>query len=286
MRSPQSASAEQFEQFEKFHSAQYPLLLPNAWDAASAALFQKQGASAIATSSAALAWSLGYADGGALPRHELLAAIQRIKRVLQVPLSIDLEDGYSDSPREVAALIRQVAELGVAGINLEDGAANPQNLADKISAARQSLGVLPLFINARTDVYLRQLTSADQAVGMCVERLKQYHLAGADGAFVPGMTEVSDVRQLVAGLNFPKAMPLNLMLLPAISSGASMLELFQAGVRRFSTGPATFLAAYNSANTAANQLLYAGKWMAASIDQAEPEVALENIRYDIMNGLF
>lgn len=234
--------------FFALHNQQSPLVLPNAWDAASAALFQRAGAPAVATSSAALAWSLGYADGSTLPRPELLAAIARIQRVLTVPLTVDLEEGYSDSATDVAGLVVDVAHLGVAGINLEDGARAPQLLVEKIAACRQALGARPLFINARTDVYLRGLATGAEAPALSLERAQAYQLAGADGLFVPGLSSVEDAAFITARTE----MPLNLMLLPDLPP---IPALFAAGVRRFTAGPANFLSAYGHAFTAAQALL-------------------------------
>lgn len=229
-----------FDQFQALHRAASPLLLPNAWDAASARLFEQAGAAAIATSSASLAWSLGHADGGALPPEELLAAVRRIARVIHVPLTVDLEDGYSDDPAAVAALACAVADAGAVGINLEDGAGRPELLADKIAAIRAAPGGRALFINARCDVWLRQLATGDAALAMGLERLRRYRAVGADGGFAPGVTLASDARALAGGID----MPLNLMLLPGM---APVAELHAAGARRLSVGPAPFLAAYGRA---------------------------------------
>ncbi|MDX3774719.1 isocitrate lyase/phosphoenolpyruvate mutase family protein [Chromatiaceae bacterium AAb-1] len=228
-----------FTRFMQLHQSDKPLLLPNVWDAASLVLAQQQGAVAVATSSAALAWSLGYPDGTVLPADELLAAVCRLLRVSKVPLSIDIEQGYSDDPAQVAVLVKQLADAGVVGINLEDGADQPELLASKIHACRQLLAGQPLFINARTDVYLRQLCSADAAVAECVNRFSLYQQAGADGAFIPGLTDLATVAELYQQLT----LPINLMGWPA---GATVAELSAAGVKRLSAGPALFLQSYNS----------------------------------------
>ncbi|MBA2672438.1 isocitrate lyase/phosphoenolpyruvate mutase family protein, partial [Ramlibacter sp.] len=182
--------------FFSLHAAAQPLVLPNAWDAASAALFQDTGATAIATSSASLAWALGYKDGGGLPRQELMGAVERILRVIGIPLTVDMEDGYSDDPAEVAALAAQLAQAGAVGINLEDGSKPPAVLAAKIAAIRGKLDAGSFFINARTDVYLRSLAPAGAQVPMAVERAQQYRAAGADGIFVPGLRVAAEVAQI------------------------------------------------------------------------------------------
>lgn len=258
--------------FHNLHAASNttPLIIPNAWDAASAALFERAGASAIATSSAALAWSLGYADGGALPRGELIAAIARIQRVIRVPLTVDLEDGYSDAPASVAALVAEVAALGVAGINVEDGAQPPEVLAEKIAASRRALGSTPLFINARTDVYLRGMAHGTAATAMTLARATLYHAAGADGLFVPGMSSAEDTASIAS----QTALPLNLMLLPHMPA---IQSLYTAGARRFTAGPANFQSAYGHAQKLAHALL---------VDHSVTGLFDNALAYDTMNAAF
>lgn len=225
--------------FFAFHQQPEPLLLINIWDPASAVLAQQQGAKALGTSSAALAWSLGYADGQQLPVAELLAAVQPILRVIQLPLTVDIEQGYSDDPMQVAHLVVQLTELGVAGINIEDGTAEPELLSAKIRTCRRLLNGRALFINARTDVYLAQLAAGPEAVTECLRRLALYQEAGADGAFVPGLTDLAVAKQL----SQHSTLPLNLMGWP---KGATVEDLTAAGVKRLSAGPALFLQSYQA----------------------------------------
>ncbi|WP_444929382.1 isocitrate lyase/phosphoenolpyruvate mutase family protein [Microbulbifer sp. SSSA002] len=237
-----------FNTFAQLHQAAAPLILPNAWDAASALLCENAGAKAVGTSSAALAWSLGYADGGALPVEEHLNAIARIARVTSLPLTVDIEDGYSQNPAEVAELACKMVALGVAGINIEDGKDTQESLGEKISAIRQALNGRPLFINARTDVYLNALASGDQAIKMCIERLELYKSSGADSGFIPGLSAVDEARRLAAGID----LPLNIMLLPGM---APISEFFAAGIKRFSTGPVLFQSVYGHLSEALKQLI-------------------------------
>jgi 2-methylisocitrate lyase-like PEP mutase family enzyme len=236
------------QQFLKLHQAGSLLLLPNAWDAASAKLFEAAGASAVATSSASLAWACGYADGGALPPEELLHAVANITRVLKVPLTVDMEDGYSADPAEVGRLAAELAGKGAVGINLEDGSDAPELLAGKIGAIRAALKGTPLFINARTDVYLRRLKVQGSPAQASVERLQLYRAAGADGAFVPGLTALPEVQEISAAVN----MPLNVMAMPGLPAIAALQA---AGVRRLSVGPAPFQVAYEHAKTSVEALL-------------------------------
>lgn len=234
--------------FVALHQAQQPLLLPNAWDAASARLWQELGALAVATSSAAVAWSRGYADGGDLPRHELLNSLHGMIRVTTVPLTVDLEAGYSDQPEQVAELATEIVRAGAVGINLEDGVKPPDMLVAKIRAIRSALGSVPLFINARTDVYLRGLAMGAAAVAVTVERLNRYREAGADGSFVPGLASGQEMATISAAV----AMPLSIMTIPALPS---MSALRDAGVRRISAGPTLFKKAYGTGQVAARAFL-------------------------------
>jgi 2-methylisocitrate lyase-like PEP mutase family enzyme len=248
-----------FTQFNALHMQATPLLLPNAWDAASTVLLQTDGVRAIATSSAALAWSLGYADGGALPPDELLAAVRRIVRVATVPVSVDLEDGYSTNPQAVADLVVQVARAGAVGINLEDGSAPAAVLADKIAACRQALADTPLFINARTDVYLKGLAkdaqghdpNNDHAVALCSQRLQAYRAAGASGAFVPGLASAGEAARLAPQIH----LPLNVMAVPHLSSAS---QLAAAGVKRISVGDSLFQTTYGYSRLKAQHFMATG----------------------------
>ena len=242
-------SSQLHAQFLSLHHAQHPLLLTNAWDAASARLWQELGAPAVATSSAAVAWSRGYADGGALPQSELLSCLAGIVRVTSIPVTADIEHGYSDDPEVVAALAAEIAATGVAGINIEDGAGQPEELVAKIHAIRAALRGAPLFINARTDVYLRGLASGDAAVAMAIERLAMYRDAGADGGFVPGLSSTQDAGSIAEAVG---PLLVNVMTLPGLPPAA---ELRAAGVRRISTGPFLFKTAFGSAKLAAQAFL-------------------------------
>ncbi len=223
--------------FAQLHQQPGALLLPNVWDAASAWIAQQSGAQAIATSSAAMAWSLGYADGSALPPEPLLGAVQRIVRVARVPVTIDLEDGYSDDPQAVVQLAARVRHAGAVGINLEDGSGPVERLVRKIEAIRADPVAGELFVNARTDVYLLGMASGAAAVDMTLQRAAAYAGAGADSIFVPGLSQLDAVRAVLADI----ARPLNLMTLPQGPGAAQWAPL---GVKRISMGAGLFLKVY------------------------------------------
>jgi 2-methylisocitrate lyase-like PEP mutase family enzyme len=217
--------------FRNLHQGPGLLLLPNAWDAISARLTESLGATAIATTSAGLAWSHGYPDGNALPEDQLIAAIRDIARVVRVPLTVDLEAGYSDDPGAVARLVERVLALGVVGINIEDGAGFPDLLCRKIAAIRDQVehSGADMFINARTDVYLGG-ASGDAATEEVIRRASQYRAAGCDGLFVPGLSSADAMAAISTAI---EPMPLNIMAVPNVPP---MDTLQKSGVRRVSAG--------------------------------------------------
>ncbi|MBB3890542.1 2-methylisocitrate lyase-like PEP mutase family enzyme [Phenylobacterium haematophilum] len=236
--------------FKQLHADPQILVLPNAWDAASAALMEDAGAKAVATSSAAVAWAHGYADGDLLPVPTLLAAIGEIARVLKVPLTADIEGGYSDDLATLAETIKGVVGAGAVGINLEDGGRDPDLHARKIEAVRKAAGA-ELFVNARTDVYLRGLAEGDAALAETLRRAELYRAAGADGIFVPGPTDEALLGTLARDI----ALPLNVM----GRGGAPSAERLQAlGVRRLSSATAPFRAAYAALGRVISDFLASG----------------------------
>jgi 2-methylisocitrate lyase-like PEP mutase family enzyme len=253
----------QAETFKKLHEGPQILVLPNAWDAASAALMEDAGAMAVATSSAALAWAHGYADGDVLPRAALLAALSEIARVISVPLTADIEGGYTDDLPELTELIKAVASAGAVGINLEDGARAPDLHARKIEAARKAGA--DLFVNARIDVYLRG-GQGDEALTETLRRAAQYKDAGASGVFVPGPVDET----LIATLANEIALPLNVMGRAGAPSAARLQEL---GVRRLSSATAPFRAAYAAAQRAISAFVASGDADAlATLGQGLPDL--------------
>jgi 2-methylisocitrate lyase-like PEP mutase family enzyme len=227
------------KQFSQLHQGPAILLLPNAWDAGSARLIESLGAKAIATTSAGLAWSNGYPDGNALPEDQLIAAVREVARVIRVPLTIDVEAGYSDDPDAVARLVARILGVGVVGINIEDGAGSPDLLCRKIAAIREhaARSGCDLFINTRTDVFLRGIASGEAAIEEVISRSSRYRAAGCDGLFVPGLVK-GDAMAAISTAIAP--IPLNVMAVPNLPS---MDTLQKSGVRRLSAGSAIAQAA-------------------------------------------
>jgi 2-methylisocitrate lyase-like PEP mutase family enzyme len=242
-------------QFHRLHDLKSPLLLPNAWDAGSARVIESCGAKAIATTSAGLAWACGYPDGNHLPAKELFDAVRRIVRVVRVPISVDIEEGFAAAPDQVAANVEALVDLGVAGINIEDGTNAPALLAEKISAIRARLRSddRSIFINARTDVCLRGMAAGEAAVDEILRRASLYSQAGCDGLFVPALTDLAQIKKISTAL---VGTPLNIMWLPGL---ASMDELHLAGVRRISAGAALSKNIMAQTQALASQYL-AGDW--------------------------
>ncbi|MCC3157085.1 isocitrate lyase/phosphoenolpyruvate mutase family protein [Hymenobacter sp. 15J16-1T3B] len=225
-----------YQRFRALHYQRSPLVLPTIWDARSAAVCQAQGSAAVGTSSAAMASVLGYADGEQLPFAELRYLVGRICAGATVPVSVDMEGGYSREPAQILEHIRELAALGVAGINLEDSVAAPgrrellapEAFAATLAAVRAGLTAagVDVFLNVRTDTYL---LPGPQPLAATLHRLRLYEAAGADGLFVPGLTELAAIQRLCQATS----LPVNLMALPALPDFAALAA---AGVRRLSMG--------------------------------------------------
>lgn len=255
------------ETLRRLHHGPEPLLVGSAWDPASAVLFQQAGFAAIATSSAGVAYSLGYPDGERLPWEEMLAAIARIVRAVDIPVSADIEAGYGASPEVVAETCRGVLEAGAVGVNLEDAVGQPPRLealerqVEKIRAVRQmaeDYGV-PLVINARTDGYWLKLGEEPARFEDSVRRATAYRAAGADCLFVPGATDPELIAALVQAIDGP----LNVLATPGAPDVA---ELAQLGVARISQGSGPARAVLAATRRIAQDLKAHGRYDAYTQD--------------------
>ena len=241
--------------FRDAHAKGKTLVLPNAWDAASARMVADAGAAAIATSSAAVAWCHGYADGETMPRDVVMTATKEVLRVVDLPVTVDSEAGYSDDPAKVAAHVMALIDLGVAGINIEDSTDEPGLLVAKIEAIKAAAKAkgADIFINARADVYLKNLVPDDAKLKEIVRRGVIYRDAGADGFFAPAVTALSDIRAVVDAVD----LPVNSL---ANKAAPDVAALKSAGVRRVSIGALTARAAYGQAAKVIKMLLNDGKY--------------------------
>jgi 2-methylisocitrate lyase-like PEP mutase family enzyme len=228
---------QQAEVLHSLHAPGKPLVLVNAWDAVSARVIEEAGAPAIATTSAGMAWSLGYSDGERLPREELLAACARIRRVVRGPFTVDLERGYGRTVAEVVSLVRALLALGVVGINIEDGREDgrlvpSQQLCERIAAIRalaEESGVR-LFINARTDAYFAAKLDPARRFDEALDRARLFAAAGADGIFVPGMGQLEEIARFARAISLPFNVYAGYPGVPTLAALAA------AGVRRVSLG--------------------------------------------------
>ncbi len=224
--------------FRVMHRSGKILVLPNAWDVASARVFEEAGFGAIATTSAGIAFSLGYPDGQKISREEMLARVTRIARAVKVPVTADLEAGYGDLPQDAARTALAAVEAGAVGLNLEDATNDPKNplidlnlQLERIKAVREAAlksGTL-LVLNARTDVYLAEVGAPELRYFEAVKRLMAYRDAGADCVFVPGLTDPATIAQLVKDVQCP----LNILAGPG---SPPIPELEKLGVARASLG--------------------------------------------------
>ncbi|MBP0458760.1 isocitrate lyase/PEP mutase family protein [Streptomyces montanisoli] len=249
------------------------LVLPNAWDAASAAVIAEAGARAIATTSGGVAWSLGRGDGEHADLELMAGAAARIAAAVDVPVTVDAESGYGD----IAEAVRHFVAAGAVGVNLEDSGAPGGGLysagqqAARIRTAREAAtaaGLPELVINARTDIYLRGVGAPEGRLDDALARTAAYAEAGADGIFVPGLLDLDALRALAEG-----PLPVNVMAGPGAPAVA---ELAAAGVRRVSVGTGAAQAAYTAARAAAVALLTDGTY-------GPLEGALD---YSTLNALF
>ncbi|MET7574325.1 isocitrate lyase/phosphoenolpyruvate mutase family protein [Streptomyces sp. NPDC005492] len=244
--------------FRSLHVPGRPLVLPNAWDAASARIAEDAGAAAVATTSAGLAWALGVPDGDHLDRERAMEAVARVTATVAVPVSADIESGFAQDAAGVADTVRAVLAAGAVGVNIEDalygGAGVLRSVAEqseRIAAARAAADAegVALFINARTDTFLRGAGGVDATL----ERAAAFRAAGADGIFVPGAVDPGTVKELADGIDAP----LNVL----VGHGAPpVAELAALGVARVSAGSTVALAAYAVVRRAARELLDTGTY--------------------------
>ena len=222
--------------FRELHQQEAPFILCNVWDSASAAIAEKLDYQALGTSSAAIATSLGKADGQNISFETLLTVVKQISAVTSLPLSVDIEAGYADTPQKIVDNIAELAKLGVMGINIEDSQlingrrslVDMHDFSEKLSQVKVQLNDsnIEMFINVRSDTYI---VDAATALPETIERISLYEGAGADGIFLPCLTAADDISKIVANCS----LPLNVMCMPEL---ANFDQLQQLGVKRISMG--------------------------------------------------
>ncbi len=265
--------SEKAKLFRSLHQEQ-PLVLANVWDGASLAIVQKAGASALGTTSAGVAWSLGRQDGGGLSREEAMGALQRMTALATVPLTADIEAGYGETLDELTVTMQEVIAAGAVGINIEDGMPGgalrsldeQQGRIARVREVADEQG-LDLFINARLDAVLFGLD--DGTSETTIDRALALVDAGADGIFVPGVGDSATIKLLADRI----PVPLNVM---TGGGGLSVSQAVEAGARRISVGMAIPQIAYALVKSAATELLGSG-----SCDSL-----VGGVDYGELNGLF
>lgn len=245
------------EKFAALHQPGAPIVLYNCWDAGSAAAIAKAGAPALATGSWSVAVAQGHNDGEDLPMTALLDTAKRITATTDLPLSVDFEGGYATDPAALSENIKALLATGAVGLNFEDrivsegkGLHPLDTQVARIQAIRATADAqdIPLYINARTDVFLQAAPETHGAhFDEAVRRVAAYVKAGASGVFVPGLTDPDLIKQMVAHV----AAPVNVLCLDVTADLAPLAAL---GVARISFGPAPYRAALKALTTQASQL--------------------------------
>lgn len=264
-RSPTATDlANKAKELRQLHHGRDVLLLPNAWDAATARILEEAGFPAVATTSAGIAFLRGYPDGQKISRLEMLEVVSWVTRAVKVPVTADMEAGYGDRPEDAAATARGVIEAGAVGLNFEDGTDDPTNplvdlqlQVEKLRAIREesTRAGVPLVINARTDVYLAGVGECEKRYDLAMRRAVAFKAAGADCVFVPGLRDSEVIRRLVAELKFP----VNILAGPG-SPGVP--ELQKLGVARVSLGSGPMRASLGLMKRIAEELRISGTYAA------------------------
>jgi 2-methylisocitrate lyase-like PEP mutase family enzyme len=264
-------------QFRQLHRGPRALVLANVWDVASARIIQSAGFPALATTSAGIAFSLGYPDGQKIPREEMIARIGRIARAVTLPVSADIEAGYGPTPDDAARTTRELIEAGAIGMNIEDLSGDPDRplleisiAVEKIKAARVAAAQLrvPMVVNARTDVYLQPGGDARSKYDEAVRRLAAYRDAGADCVFAPGLKDAETIGRLVKDLQCP----VNILAMPG---SPSIPELEQLGVARVSLGSGPMRATLGLLVRIAREIQSSGTY--ATLDSGVPHAEMNEM---------
>lgn len=232
------SQADKASRFKAMHVPGDPVLLYNIWDAGGAKTLAAAGAKAVATGSWSVAAAHGYDDGEAMPLDLTLRIVERIAQSVDLPLTVDFEGGYAEQPEAVAANVARVIAAGAIGINFEDqivrgdGLYTPDQQAERIRAVRHAADAagVALFINARTDLFLKASSDHAALIEDALMRQETYAAAGADGFFVPGLTDEA----LIEAVCRRSSLPVNVMMTGPLTSPAAVARL---GVARASFGP-------------------------------------------------
>lgn len=251
--------------FHALHRRGEPLVLANAWDVASARLVEEAGAKAVATTSAAVAWSLGAPDGDRLALDAAIELIGRVAAAVSVPVTADVENGFALTPSGVGETIRGVLAAGAVGVNIEDTVYSESGIslrdvaeqAERLAAARSAADAagVDLFINARIDTFLRAVGDPATRLDATVARATAFVRAGASGIFVPGVVDATTISALVSAIDAPLNILIGRVPLP-------IPEIAALGVARISFGSSIAAAAYGLVDRAAREIFGDGTYTA------------------------
>jgi 2-methylisocitrate lyase-like PEP mutase family enzyme len=272
---------ERAEILRRLHEGPPILVLPNVWDVVTARIVEASGFAALATTSAGVAFALGYPDGERISRAEMAAAVGRIAARVRVPVTADMEAGYGRTPQSAAETARDVIAAGAVGMNLEDAPADGDGLFDltlqveRVRAARESADSagVPLVINARTDVFLASIGAPETRLSHAVRRLNAYRAAGADCLFAPGITDRGTIAALVREVGGP----LNVLAGPGCPP---VPELETLGVRRLSLGSGVMRATLGLVRRIAAELQGPGTFTTLLGDQVPPHAEVNRLLGD------
>ncbi len=261
------------EAFRALHRGPPLLLMANAWDAITARLFEAEGFAAVATTSGGVSWAVGYADGEAAPWDEVVGQTARIARAVKVPVTADIEAGFGATPEEVARSIGDIIGAGAVGVNLEDGTPGPvpirpvDEAVARIRAAREAAreAGVPIVINARTDLYLKQIGDEAGRFDEAVARGRAYLAAGADCFYPIGLRDAATMGRLVQALKAP--ININVR-----AGWPSVAELEALGVARVTTATQLTLVALAATRDVARAIKTTGTFDAINPAIAHPEM--------------
>jgi 2-methylisocitrate lyase-like PEP mutase family enzyme len=254
----QGSQSEKEKQFHHLHHNNELLVLPNIWNPLSAKILEETGYKAVATASASIAFANGYQDGEKIPFDELIFILKRIVKCVNIPVTADVESGYAHNNLLLKENIKRLIDTGIAGINFEDSHHDEQKLyskeeqSEKINLIKNTASDSGsnLFINARTDVFIKQNhLSKEEKVAEAIERGKAYKAAGADGFYPIFLKEKVSIKRVIEEV----ALPVNILMLPGIPDFSGSKEI---GVARISLGPGFLRYAINSMKNIAEKLLH------------------------------
>ncbi|MBV9552324.1 MAG: isocitrate lyase/phosphoenolpyruvate mutase family protein [Alphaproteobacteria bacterium] len=269
-RAQQAAKA---EAFRALHRGPPLLLMANAWDAVTARLFEAEGYAAVATTSGGVSWAVGYADGEAAPWDEVVGQTARIARAVNVPVTADIEAGFGATPEAVARSIGDIIQAGAVGVNLEDGTAGPtpirsiDDAAARIRAAREAANAagVPIVINARTDLYLKQIGDEAGRFDDAVARGRAYLAAGADCFYPISLRDNATIGRLVQALKAPVNINVR-------AGFPGVAELEALGVARVTTATQLTLMALAETRRIAREIKASGRFDGIAPNIAHPEM--------------